>query len=225
MAAMFRNFSFDPVSPPAYSVYEAERAAMNVSPTSRPTDPLQLSSNPSPPTPPCTMGDLAVQLNQQTLFIEPRANHDAARPSTKSKHCASPIDQRKQQARPTYSRVATSVLRMQRQSSSRLQCCSSHVRDISKLVRMIEAEEQCTINEPTSQPSSTTSSTLSTSGDDEGIDMDYDVPARAVEALIGMPQWRAGHDRDRCIRVTKQVRMRKRSKPNGVTNKASPSSS
>lgn len=214
---MFRAFTFDAVSPPAYSVYEAERAAMNVSPTSKAIDPRQLASRPL--TPPCTMGDLAVQLNQQTLrIIEPRDSDDG---------CTSPTGQM-QQPRPTYSRVAASLMRMQRQSSSRMQCCSSHVRDISKLVSMIEAEEQCTVNDSISRTCSTSSalssplpspSTSATSGDDEGVDMDYDIPARDIGALAGMPQWRAGERRDSCIRVTKPVRMRKRSKENGVSKR------
>ncbi|CAO2658174.1 Nn.00g074340.m01.CDS01 [Neocucurbitaria sp. VM-36] len=225
MATMFRDFSFNPVSPPAYSVYEAERAAMNVSPTSSAMDPLQLSRR--PPTPPCTMGDLAVQLNQQSLRIDPREDEELYGPTTPpSDACTSSA--RMQQARPTYSRVAASVLRMQRQSSSRMQCCASHVRDISRLVSMIEEEEQCTINEASSRTSSTSStssesalSSCTTSGDDEGIDMDYDIPARGIEALVRMSQWRSGDHRDRCIRVTRPVRMRKRSGENGVSKRRS----
>lgn len=196
---------------------------MNVSPTSQIEDPLQL---PRPSlAPPCTMGDLAVQLDQQSLRFNSHAppdNHNHI--STNTTSSTSPSDEYKSSSRPTYSRVAASVLRMQRQSSSRMQCSPSHVRDISKLVRMVQAQEQCTVNDPSSRPSSPSSASTActASGDDEGIDMDYDIPARSIDALVGTSQWRAGERRDSCIRVTRPVRMRKRNRENGVS-KRSPS--
>ncbi|KAF2032982.1 hypothetical protein EK21DRAFT_59644 [Setomelanomma holmii] len=207
---MFRDFSFDAASPPSYSAYEADRAAMNVSPTSKP-DAQQFYMT-RPPTPSCSIGDLAAQLNQQSLRIEPRQDKIAAGLSTppsddysESLECAAP--------QPSYSRVSASLLRMQRQSSARRQCSPSFVRDISRMVQMIEEEEQCTINDASSRSSSTSnSSSRSTStSSDEAIDMDYDIAAQGVEALIGMPRWRASDRRDNCVRVTKSVRMRKRS--------------
>jgi hypothetical protein len=217
MATMFRDFSFDPVSSPDYSLYEAERAAMNVSPTSQAKD-VYCTPN-RPPTPPCTMGDLAVQLNHQSLRIDTTVRCYPAGPLTPgSDH------EEQEQARPTYSRVAASVLRMQRQQSSRMQCTSSHVRDLSKLVKMIEEEKQCTVNEPSSRTSSTSSTSTCASGpsgDDEGVDMEYDIPAQGVETLVGMPVWRASERRESCVRVTRPVRMRKRSKGNGVSKRRS----
>ncbi|KAF1937665.1 hypothetical protein EJ02DRAFT_458560 [Clathrospora elynae] len=220
---MFRAFSFEPASPPAYSVYEAERAAMNVSPTSRAIESQYLPNRPL--TPPCTIGDLAMQLNQQSLHIDTHIRCYPRVPLTlqSGEHdSALPTDQM-EQPRPTYSRVAASVLRMQRQASSRMQCSSSHVRDISKLAKMIEEQEQCTINEASSRTSSTSTASAS-SGDDEGVDMEYDLPAQGIEALAGLPAWRCGDardSRDSCIRVTKSVRMRKRSKGNGVMKRRS----
>ena len=204
MATMFRDFSFDPASPPSFSAYEADRAAMNVSPTSRPETQQHYFSR--PPTPPCTIGDLASKLNQQSLRIEATVNDPCSSPP--SDHY--PIEPMQAAPRPTYSRISASLLRMQRQSSSRMQCSSSHARDISRLVQMIEEEEQCTINDVSRTSSTSTTSSSSTSGD-EGIDMDYDLPAQGIETLIGMPQWRASDLRDSCTRVTKPVRMRKRS--------------
>ncbi|RAQ99176.1 hypothetical protein DDE82_008531 [Stemphylium lycopersici] len=229
MAAMFRDFSFDPASPPAYADYEAERAAMNVSPTSTATESTaqQLNRPPTPPPPPCTMGDLAVQLNQQTLRIDTSCISYPSGPLTPgsdNEEGASPTDTT-QQERPTYSRIAASVLRMQRQQNARMQCNSSHVRDISKLVKMIEEEKQCTVSESSSRTCSTSSaSTCSSSGpsgDDEGVDMDYDIPAQGIETLVATPVWRATDRRETCIRVTKPVRMRKRSKESGVGKRRS----
>jgi hypothetical protein len=160
------------------------------------------------------MGDLAVQLNQQSLRIDTSLRCCPAGPLTPSSdddECA-PSPQQEQQARPTYSRIAASVLRMQRQQSSRMQCSPSHARDISKLVKMIEEEKQCTVSEP---------SCTSSSGDDEGVDMEYHAPAQSAETLFGMPVWRAGDRRDSCVRVTRPVRMRKRSKGNGVCKRRS----
>lgn len=209
-ATMFRDFSFDPVSPPSFSAYEADRAAMNVSPTSQ----LETRQHyfTRPPTPPCTIGDLASKLNQQSLRIDTSVQDCCSGPPT-------PIsdDERNKSVhapRPTYSRVSASLLRMQRQSSSRMQCSPSHVRDIARLVQMIEVEEQCTIADVTSRSSSTSTSTTTTSSSsstcDEGVDMEFDAPREGVEALIGMPQYRADSIRDSCVRVPRPVRMRRR---------------
>jgi hypothetical protein len=210
-ATMFRDFSFDPVSPPSFSAYEADRAAMNVSPTSQPETRQHYFTR--PPTPPCTIGDLASKLNQQSLRIDTSVQDCCSGPPTpiSDDERAKPLHA----PRPTYSRVSASLLRMQRQSSSRMQCSPSHVRDIARLVQMIEVEEQCTIADVTSRSSSTsttttTSSSSSTSTCDEGVDMEYDAPREGVEALISMPQYRADSIRDSCVRVPRPVRMRRR---------------
>lgn len=219
--AMFRDFSFNPASPPAFHAYEADRAAMNVSPTSQPAPGHHYLNR--PPTPPCTIGDLASQLNQQSLRIDTSIKSDAASSSSPitPPSYADPIEPLQQsEARPTFSRVSASLLRMQRQSTSRMQCNPSHVRDISRLVQMLQEEEQCTVNDASSQRllsmSSTSASDSSTScpavsEGDEGVDMDYDIPSQNMEALLGTPQWRCTERRDSRIRVTKPVRMRKRS--------------
>jgi hypothetical protein len=222
MATMFRHFSFDPVPRPAYAVYEAERAAMNVSPTSPALHLDHLSSR--PPTPPCTMADLALQLNHQTLRIDTSLTCRSTGPPTPDSDCdkdqdASPVDCT-QHDRPTYSRIAASVLRMQRQHNSRIQCTASHARDLSKLVKMIEEEKQCTVSAPSS-----THPSCPSSPDDEGVDMDYDLPAKRIEAVIATPTWRATDWRESSVRITKQVRMRKRSKEHGVSKRSSSSSS
>ncbi|KAI8933930.1 hypothetical protein NX059_009623 [Plenodomus lindquistii] len=219
---MFCDFSFEPVARSAYSAYEADRATMNVSPTSKPASPLPRYHRPSTPLP-CTVGDLAAQLNQQSLRVDPSYPTDQPSPP---KECA--LDQHDEKSRrPTYSRVAASLLRMQRQSNSRLQCSASHVRDISALVRMIEDEEQCTISEAKSRTSSSssTSSIESNStipeGHDEALTMDCDPPARELEALLGLQRWQSNERRDSCVRVTKAVRMRKRAGEHGVTKRRS----
>lgn len=225
---MFRDFSFDPVPSPAYALYEAERAAMNVSPTS-PASPATLShQSPRPPTPPCTMGDLALQLNHHSLRIDPTLRCGPARPPTPgsdNEEAAPSVECHSQQDRPTYSRIAASVLRMQRQHNSRMQCSSSHARDISRLVKMIEHEKQCTVSAPSavSAPASQFAP-LAVSADDEAVDMDYDLPAKRIEAVIATPVWRASDRRESCVRVTKPVRMRKRSKEHGVSKRPSSSS-
>jgi len=217
---MFRDFSFDPASPPAFDAYEADRAAMNVSPTSKPS--RREFHLHRPPTPPCSIGDLASQLNQQSLRINTQV-HDASSsgPLTppSDDDCANAIAPIAIapiaiQPRPTYSRVSAWLLRLQRQSNSRMQCNSSHVGHISRLVHMMEEEEQCTISELTWRVSSTwppaTCSPSPVEGD-EGIDMEYDVPTQDVESMADMPQWKAGDHGDSCTRVTRTVRMRKRS--------------
>jgi len=207
---MFRDFSFDQASPASMSAYEADRAAMNVSPTSQPETRQHYLTRPT--TPPCTVGDLASKLNQQSLRID-TAVHDGC------SSLPSPLIDTERTwpvqyaPRPTYSRVSASLLRMQRQSSSRMQCSSSHVRDIARLVQMIEVEEQCTIADVMSRSSSTStasSSSAASSTGDEGIDMEYDAPSQGAEALMGMPQYRADSIRESCVRVPRPVRMRRR---------------
>lgn len=206
MASMFRDFSFD--SPPSHSAYEADRAANNVSPTSKPETHEHYLTRPS--TPPCTMGDLASILNQQTLRINTSVHDGCPGPWTPPSEDES-MEPLQAVPRPTYSRISASILRTQRQSNSRMQCSSSHVRDISRLVQMIEEEEQCTINEVTSRCSSTSTQSSTSTASDEGIDMEYDIPRQGIEHLVGLPQWRATDRRDSCVRVTRPVRMRKRS--------------
>jgi hypothetical protein len=197
---MFRDFSFDAVSPPSFEAYEADRAAMNVSPSSKPETRQHYLTRPPPP--PCTIGDLASQLNQQDLCIDHSARDGP--PTLPNDEDSAP-----EAPRPTYSRVSASLLRMQRQSNSRMTCSSSHVRDISRLVQMIETEEQCTVADDTSRASSTSAASSSAAGD-EGVDMEYDVPREGIDVMAGMPQWRADGIRESCIRVTKPVRMRRR---------------
>ncbi|OAK97775.1 hypothetical protein IQ06DRAFT_296078 [Phaeosphaeriaceae sp. SRC1lsM3a] len=207
---MFRDFSFAPASPPSYSAYEADRAAMNVSPTSKPDTYQPYLAR--PPTPPCTIGDLASKLNQQSLRIDTHTDARGSGPLTPPSDDDCATEPAHPAPRPIYSRVSASLLRMQRQSSSRLQCSSSHVRDISRLVQMIQEEEQCTIKEAISRSSSTSTSCSTTvSSSDEGIDMDYDPSTPGISSLAGMPQWKAGDLRDGFTRVAKPVRMRRRS--------------
>ncbi|XPT02685.1 hypothetical protein M3J09_011797 [Ascochyta lentis] len=219
MATLFADFSFDAPSPSSSSSlaadHEAERALMNCSPTSMPSTPQQPYSRPLTP-PPCTMGDLAQLLGGQKLFIStPRSHKTPAGPPTPPSDDdtfpTDQLDQLDQQAsRPTYCRASASIMRMQRQAHSRLQCCSSQASDISKLVRMIEQEEQCHISAPASRSASTCAAAGS-AGDDEGIDMDYDCPLRVTEPLFSRPLYRAGDRHHDSVRVSKHVRMRKRS--------------
>lgn len=215
MAALFRDFSFDAPSP-SLADHEAERALMNCSPTSKPTTPAHAFSRPLTP-PPCTMGDLAQLLGGQNLFVSTsRSQHIPAGPPTPpSEDDTFPTHQLDPQApRPTYCRASASIMRMQRQANTRLQCCSSQARDISRLVRMIQDEEQCNVGEsPASTSASHSASTPAATrpADDEGIDMDYDCSLRASEPLFSRPLYRAGDRHNDSARVSKTVRMRKRS--------------
>ncbi|KAF3002378.1 hypothetical protein E8E13_001238 [Curvularia kusanoi] len=207
MTTLFRDFSFTAPSP-SLADHEAERALMNCSPTSVPTTP----SNPysRPPTPPCTMGDLAQLMGGQNLFISTSRSQPvtAGPPTPPSEDETFPTDQLEPQMdRPVYCRASASIMRMQRQANSRMQCCSSQAREISRLVRMVQQEEQCTVSEPASRSASTSTQ----AGDDEGIDMDYDCSSRVTEPLFSRPLYRAGDRHHDSVRVSKTVRMRKRS--------------
>lgn len=206
--ALFGDFSFAAPSP-SLADHEAERVLMNCSPTSLPSAP----SDTRPPTPPCTIGDLAQLLRGQNLIIDTataRMHTPANGPPTPPSDTESFSEQQQQQQqhapRPTYCRASASIMRMQRQANARLQCCSTQVRDISRLVRMIQDEEQCSVSESISP-----SPLAAPASDDEGIDMDYDCALRAAEPLFSRPLYRAGERHNDNARVSKNVRMRKRS--------------
>ncbi|KAF3041738.1 hypothetical protein E8E12_008196 [Didymella heteroderae] len=210
MAALFRDFSFDAPSP-SLADHEAERALMNCSPTSIPTNPEHPYSRPMTP-PPCTMGDLAQLMGGQNLFISTsRSQHTPAGPPTPpSEDDTFPTEHLDPRApRPTYCRASASIMRMQRQANTRLQCCSSQARDISRLVRMIQQEEQCNVSDTDARSASASAAVAA--GDDEGIDMDYDCSMRVTEPLFSRPLYRAGDRHNDNARVSKNVRMRKRS--------------
>lgn len=208
MAALFRDFSFDAPSP-SLADYEAERALMNCSPTSKPIALAHSYSRPPTP-PPCTMGDLAQLMGGQNLFISTSRSQQDDMPAWPQ---TPPSDddtfQDSSATRPTYCRASASIMRMQRQANSRLQCCSSQTRDISRLVRMIQEEEQCNVGESATPRSASTSAT--TTADDEGIDMDFDCSLRPTEPLFTRTLYRAGDRHNDSARVSKTVRMRKRS--------------
>ncbi|KAF2623054.1 hypothetical protein BU25DRAFT_414805 [Macroventuria anomochaeta] len=210
MATLFRDFSFDAASP-SLADHEAERALMNCSPTSKSTTPEHPYSRPLTP-PPCTMSDLAQLMGGQNLFISTSRsqNTPVGPPTPPSEDDTFPTEQLDPHApRPTYCRASASIMRMQRQANSRLQCCSSQARDISKLVRMIQEEEQCNVNEPAVRSASTVATVESV--DDEGVDMDYDCSLRVTVPLFSRPLYRAGDRHNDNVRVSKNVRMRKRS--------------
>lgn len=202
---MFRDFSFDAARPS--SVHDAERAAMNVSPMSNP--PGYFTRLPTPP--PCSMGELAQRLDQQSLRVDPAykfPNEEPPTPPSDQVSFSTSLHELPQ--RPSYSRITTATLRMQRQANVRMQCSSSHIDDISTLVqRMIEDEDQCNICEPKS-PISTSSS--SNADEDEGVDMDYSPPSPREPPLPTLKFRRSGDRLNGCASVTKSVRMRKKSK-------------
>lgn len=219
---MFRGFSFDAAPRSAGRVYEADCAAMNLSPTSKARGDLQNVDCPVAPLP-CSMSELAAQLDQQSLRVDPAFATRASTPPLQD--C--PSTHAHDSPQPTYSRIATSLLRMQRQSNSRLQCSASHIRDISALVRMIDDQEQCTLLDPAKSRTGSASSTSSTesavtvsSSDEETLDMEPSFPLRNIEAMVAMQTWRAGERGDRCARVAKTVRMRRRP-GNGVVKRRS----
>jgi hypothetical protein len=198
----FSHFSFDAASIRA-SEHAAERVAMDVSPTATNLPPLP-ARLPTPP--PCSMGDLADILDQQSLRI-------AIVPSQKLAYepITPPSDDvtfATQLSRPhltlSTSRLNSATLRMQRQANVRMQTSSSHIRDISSLVeKMVEAEYQCNVCEhKLSMPPSPTS-------EDEGISVEYN-PPKPTTKHHSIPFYRAGDRLDGCTRVSKNARMRKR---------------
>ncbi|KAF2677820.1 hypothetical protein K458DRAFT_423668 [Lentithecium fluviatile CBS 122367] len=200
----FSHFSFD-AAPTRAREHDAERAAMNVSPTSTRLPPLP-ARLPTPP--PCSMGDLAQILNQQSLRLVVPSHKSANEPLTPPSDedtFATALPQPRPQLSLSTSRLNSATLRMQRQANVRMQSSSSHIKDISTLVeRMIEAEDQCRICEqkPSLPPSPTS--------EDEGISMDYTVTNPKSEPRSLPLFYRAGDRNPGCTRVAKNTRMRRR---------------
>lgn len=204
MAALFRDFSFDAPSP-SRADHEAERALMNCSPTSMPA---QLGPGRPLTPPPCTVGDLAQLLGGHNLFISTSRAHPAAGPPSPPSEDDSFPHVDPLAPRPTYCRASAAILRMQRQAHVRLQCCPSQARDIAQLARMIEHEEQCSVRPRADSACASTSSSSSHASRDPIHPADY---APIPDALFARPLYRAGDRHNDSARISKSVRMRKRS--------------
>ncbi|KAF2246501.1 hypothetical protein BU26DRAFT_520962 [Trematosphaeria pertusa] len=201
MASIFRDFSFE-------SARTAEPAAVSVCPTSIAPAPPP-ARLPTPP--PCSVGDLAHALTQQSLRVQvdPSCRFACEPLTPPSDELAFPAELLDRPQQLASQRLASATLRMQRQANTKMQCTSSRIKDISLLVRMIEERDQCRICEP----KSSTPPSPPLSDEDEGVDMEY-TPSDPKDALrFELPFWRAGEkpNNNGCARVSKGVRMRKRS--------------
>jgi hypothetical protein len=204
----FSHFSFDGTSVRA-SEYEADRATMNVSPTSTSLPPLP-ARLPTPP--PCSMGDLAHILDQQSLRIAVVPSQSLAgeplTPPSDDVAFATALSHPRPQLTLSTARLNSATLRMQRQANVRMQSSSSHRRDIDALVqKMVESEDQCSVCKPSLPPSPTS--------EDEAIDMDHAPtdPCPTPDAKLDLRSisfFRAGDRLDGVTRVSKATRMRRR---------------
>lgn len=219
-ATMFRDFSFDATTRSGCQVYEGDHAARNPSPKFN----HHLDDLIAPPL--CPMADLVAQLDQHHLYRNPPCPTHGSTPlppPSPSLHHSSAAHSH-DSPQPTYSRIAASVLRRQRQSHSRLQCTASHIRDISALVRMMEAQEKYTHFESiksrtwSSSTTSSTESTMTVSDSDEESDTESSPPRHKATAVAAMQAWRPDGKADGYVRVTKMVRMRRHT-GNGVVKR------
>ncbi|KAF2182504.1 hypothetical protein K469DRAFT_586106 [Zopfia rhizophila CBS 207.26] len=211
MAAMFRNFAFEAASRHPSSVLEAERSAMNVSPTSTPfPPPPQQTRLPTPP--PCSMRELAQKFNRHNLRVEVDPAYEVPpfyEPLTPpSDDFAFPVDSEYPREAP-YSCLSPAEFRLQRQANTQMQCSPSHIKDISLLVgRMIEEGDQCCVYD--SKPRTWLNS--SEADEDEGVDMDYNPPMSWERPPYTLKLRRSGDRLSGQAMVSKSVRMRKRSR-------------
>ncbi|KAH7112451.1 hypothetical protein B0J11DRAFT_585421 [Dendryphion nanum] len=208
MAHLFRDFSFEAASRHC----DADRAAMNVSPTSmlHHPSPRDLSMGTSTPPPPCSIGELAARFDQQSLQVEVDPAYAFTSPKDDSlvspTNITFPAHILEPAPRSRYSRVSSAALRMQRQSNARmLQSSPAHLKEISNLVqKMVQDGDQCRVHSFNSR----TSSASSSSDEDEGIDMDY----TPLSTPLYTPSYRRAADRmSGCAVVPNSIRMRKRS--------------
>ncbi|ORY16647.1 hypothetical protein BCR34DRAFT_622341 [Clohesyomyces aquaticus] len=223
MATLFRDFSFEAASRhPSTAAHEAERAQMNVSPTSIPfaTPPPSAPARlPTPP--PCTMGELAQRFHQQSLRVNTNSFYHSSYPSYWTPACfevplTPPGDDCSFSAQQSpYPALSSTELRQQRQANTRMQCSSTHIKDISMLVqRMVDDRDQCLIRDsksPSTSPSSSPSPSMS-SNYDEGVDMAYSPTGADELPLFPLKFRRSGERLHGQAMVSRSVRMRKKSK-------------
>jgi hypothetical protein len=211
---MFQDFSFE--QQPAAS-HETERARQHLSPTAMPSEyftdfsssamPSDYFTGLSPPSPlpqaGTSVGELAQILDRQSLHVELDPAYDIPVPDP------APATSKTEEV-PTYSRISTASLRLQRQANARKHCNSTHIRNMSKLVEKMVAEgDQCTISEPrppTSAPKSPAAY------EDEAVDMEYNPINADDEKLYTLRFRRAGESINRLGAVTKKIRMRRHTK-------------
>ncbi|KAF2865111.1 hypothetical protein BDV95DRAFT_587336 [Massariosphaeria phaeospora] len=208
MAALFRDFSFEPASRLPLSVHEAERVAMNVSPTSPPpfAPPRRHARLPTPP--PCPVGELAQRMTLH-LEIDPQYQVASAyEPLTPpSDDICFHTEALERCQPPFYSHISSAIVRMQRQATTRKQTSPSHMKDLAALVeKMIEDEEQCNICDSKSRTPSTSSA--SDMDGDEGIDMDC-TPSTDASFRHPVPLHRSTDRSTGYSFVSKKPRMRK----------------
>ncbi|KAF2812971.1 uncharacterized protein BDZ99DRAFT_460299 [Mytilinidion resinicola] len=216
---MFRNFSFEAASRHP-SDLELERAYMNVSPTSSPW-PLPYISEP----PAVTIGELSQRFSQHTLEVDPNYNPNYEPTSyfdapTSTKPYAHDVDSAYSSRRPSYAQasyngLSPAAIRLQRQANVRLQCNTSHVKDISSLVeRMMDKGEQCRI---CTRPRSNAglSATSSDEEEDTGIES-----RRSSAATLALKYRRSGERLGGQACVSKSVRLRKKKSRKSLPAKA-----
>lgn len=210
MSTMFRDFSFDAPSRRPSSQHAADSSASSVSPTSMLPLPYPLPARlPTPP--PCSIGELTEALGQHDLRIVVDSSFKAANePLTPpSDDVAFPNELLPRSPPLSTERLNSATLRMQRQANVRMQCSSEHRKDISSLVKkMIDVGDQCRLCIPKSR----TPTPPPASEYDEGVDMDYTPSDSKAEMRFMLSVCRSGERPDGCARVTKSVRMRKKSR-------------
>lgn len=177
---------------------------MNVSPSTVVSD-----DSTRPQTPPPSVADLARDLNRQTLHLQPDNSHCHMFPCDPATHTHTHTHTRPDE-RPTYSRIASASLRLQRQTNTSRHCNPSHLEDMSRLVaRMVDDEDQCNVCEPKTPIQSPPSPR---NEEDEGIDMGYASPNPEARHTFPFSFRRAADRVSKSAAVVKKVRMRRRPK-------------
>ncbi|KAF2197811.1 hypothetical protein GQ43DRAFT_466119 [Delitschia confertaspora ATCC 74209] len=196
---MFRPFSFEPASQgPSLVDLHDEHASMNVSPTqTRFTTP-----------PICSLRELALEFDGSNFGLKAKDESDGPKaPLTpQSEDLGFNLDFIEPYEPPSPSSIASMDLRDKRQANSRLQCSTTHVRDISLLVeRMVEKGDQCSVC-PRKRPSAIDV----VEEEDEGLGMEYTPPTLDSPPSLPLKFRRSGDRVDGHACVSKNVRMRKK---------------
>ncbi|KAF1985560.1 hypothetical protein K402DRAFT_103901 [Aulographum hederae CBS 113979] len=113
-----------------------------------PIDMSYVSSGlPSPP--PMSMAELSEQFEQQSLDSGSRSSSYLSLPSPPNEESEPVQPFFIPMPNPSYFRMSASAIRSQRQNGTRLQCMSSHIRQISTLMeKMVSDGDQCAVCSP-----------------------------------------------------------------------------
>jgi len=168
------------------------------------------------------MGELSQQFSQHSLEVDP--SYQSASyfdpitsptapcfPDTNSVY----FSRQTSYAHTSYNRLSPAAIRLQRQANMRLQCNTSHAKDVTALVeRMMDKGEQCRV---CTRPRSRGNISASSSDDDEDVAVES---RQSSSSTMTLKYRRSGERLGGQTCVSKSVRLRKTKSRKSLPTKA-----